>query len=250
MKPRWSTRLLRELAFIVIIGTPVLLFFLVMAPRSHAAHLLRQLRTVQVEQTRFTAIEALARAYGDSAACVGDNCLFQFQNAWLHWLRLAPHTEFSVMIRREGGASDPGGGVVGSMDMAMLVSPNTYTNRGGAIASAMVFDHMDADGLPPYDAAITFDSKGQPGRTVVRMSPRASAGEQRRAHEFNLGCLTRIGGCRTSRQLLPAVWRGVRRIQTVRLAPPLRGAAPRASRWSASPRPRPLITSQTAAAVN
>lgn len=215
MASRWRIRVLRELAFIVIIGTPVLLFFLVMAPRSHAARLLGQLRTVQVQHTQFTAIQKLAREFGGSAACVGDNCLFQFQNAWLHWLRLAPRTEFSVMIRREGGASDPGGGVVGSMDMAMLVSPNSYTNQGGAIASAMVFDHMDADGLPPYDASITFGSNGQPGRTVVRMSPRASAGEQRRAHEFNLGCLTRIGGCRTSRELLPTVWRGVRRIQTV-----------------------------------
>lgn len=210
---------MRELAFVVIIGTPVLLFFLVMAPRSHAARLLGQLRAVQVEHTPFHAIEGLAQEYGNSAACVGDNCLFQFQNAWLHWLRLAPRTEFSVMIRREGSGREAGGGVVGSMDMAMLVSANAYTNAGGPIASAMVFDHMDADGLPPYDAAITFGSDGKPGRTVVRLSPRASAGEQRRAREFNLGCLTRIGGCRTSRELLPSVWRGVRRIQTVASKP-------------------------------
>ncbi|MGH9412349.1 MAG: hypothetical protein ACRD0Y_01285 [Terriglobales bacterium] len=208
-------RLLKELAFVVIIGTPVLLFFLVVAPRSHASHLLRQLRAVEVEHTQFNSVEALARAYGSSAACVGDNCLFQFQNVWLHRLRLAPRTEFSVMLRRQGSESDAGGGVVGAMDMAMLVSPDAPSDAGGAIASAMVFDHIDADGLPPYDASITFGSNGKPGRTVVRMSPHASAHERRAAREFNLGCLTRIGGCRTSRQLLPTVWRGARRIQTV-----------------------------------
>ncbi|MGH9486601.1 MAG: hypothetical protein ACRD04_03315 [Terriglobales bacterium] len=212
MKSSWKLRLLRELAFVVIIGTPVLLFFLVMSPRSHATRLLRQLRAVEVSQTQFEKVQTLAQHYGSSAACVGDNCLFQFQNAWLHWLRLAPMTEFSVMVRRHGEATDAGGGHVGAIDMAMLVSRNW--DQGGAIASALVFDQMDEQGLPPYEASIVFGADGQPGRTVVRMTPRASRGLRRSAREFNLGCLTRIGGCRNSHQLLPNVWRGARRIQS------------------------------------
>lgn len=215
MKGRFRTRLLKELAYIVIIGTPVLLFFLVMSPRSHATRLLRQLRAVEVNQTSFHAVEALARQYTPAAACVGDNCLFQFQNLWLHWLRLAPRTEFTVMVRRAGSPDDPGGGRVGMLDMAMLVSQDAGpSNAGGAIASALVFDEMAGDGMPTYQASITFTSAGQPGRTVVRLSPRAKASQRREARAFNLGCLTRIGGCRTSRQLLPTVWRGAARIQS------------------------------------
>ncbi|MGH9467143.1 MAG: hypothetical protein ACRD1Y_07285 [Terriglobales bacterium] len=210
----WPRKILKEAAFVVIVGTPVLLFFLVMAPRSHATRLLRQLRAVEINQTHFRKVETMARQYGPSAACVGDNCLFQFQNVWLHRLRLAPRTEFSVMVRRVGSPGDPGGGRVGSLDMAMLVRAGSSSDSGGAIASALMFDRMSERGFPDYAASITIGSNGRAGRTVVRLSPRASARLRRLAREFNLGCLTRIGGCRTSRQLLPTVWSGAERIHT------------------------------------
>lgn len=161
-----SRRLLRELAYVVVLGTPVLLFFLVAMPRSHAARLLRRLHAVQVSHTHFQKVEQLATQFGANAACVGDNCLFQFQNTWLHWLRLAPATQFSVMMQRRGSPSDPGGGEVGAVDMAMLVSRSS--DPGEAIASALVFDR--ADGSGPYRASITFGADGKPGRTVVRKS--------------------------------------------------------------------------------
>ncbi|MGH9475208.1 MAG: hypothetical protein ACRD1C_02625 [Terriglobales bacterium] len=215
MPNRWSIRLLKELAFVVIIGTPVLLFFLVMSPRSHATRLLRQLRVVEVNRTSFHQVEALAAQYSPAAACVGDNCLFQFQNLWLHWLRLAPRTEFTVMLRRAGSSDDPGGGRVGVLDMAMLVSQDmSATNAANDIASALMFDEMSEQGVPSYRATINFNNGGQPGRTVVRLSPRAKASQRRQARGFNLSCLTRIGGCRTSRQLLPTVWQGAQRIQS------------------------------------
>jgi hypothetical protein len=211
MKPGWRRRIVVELAWLVVLGTPVLLFFLITMPRSHAARLMRELKDVEVSQTRFRAVEALARQYGDDAACVGDNCLFQFQNVWLHRLRLAPRTEFTVMVRRHGSADEDGGGEVGVLDMAMLVSPDG--NSGGAIASALVFEHMVGDGAP-WNASITLDANGRPVRTVVEFSPQASLGHRREARSFNLACLTKVGGCKSSRELLRGVWDSARRVQS------------------------------------
>lgn len=214
-------RLLRELAYVVVLGAPLALFFLVAMPRANAAKLLKGLGAVQVSHTHFAQVEQLAAQFGSHAACVGNNCLFQFQNQWMHWLHLAPLTEFSVMVQRQGSPGDPGGGEVGALDMAMLV--NSSVGDGGAIASAVVFERS-AGGA--YDASITFGADGKPGRTVVTMAPGVSPRQRARARAFNLACLTRIGGCRTSRDLLPGVWQGARRIQSVGLE----NQAP-ASRW-------------------
>ena len=211
MKQGWRRRIAIELAWLVVIGTPVLLFFLITIPRSHAARLLRELKDVQVSQTQFRAVEALAQQYGDDAACVADNCLFQFQNTWLHRLRLAPRTEFTVMVRRHLNPGDTGGGQVGILDLAMLVSPNG--DGGGAIASALVFEHMTGDGAP-WNASITLDPGGRAVRTVVELSPQASLGHRREARSFNLACLTKLGGCKSSRELLRGVWDSARRIQS------------------------------------
>lgn len=223
MSTPWRHRLLRELAYVVILGTPVALFFLVAMPRSHAVNLLRALAPVRVNQTAFNRVEKLAASYGHDAACVSDNCLFQFQNQWLHRLHLAPLTEFTVMLQRAGDASDPGGGTVGAIDMAMLV-----TRRGadapapdGPIATALVFDRPVPGPDGPYDASITFEPDGRPDRTVVMLSPASTARERTRARAFNLRCLTRIGGCKTSRDLLPSVWQGAHHIQSVVLTPEL-----------------------------
>jgi len=216
--------LLRELAYLVILGTPLALFFLVAMPRSNAVRLLKALTPVRVNHTAFNQVESLANRYGGYAACVGDNCLFQFQNEWLHRLHLAPRTEFTVMLQRAGSPGDPGGGTVGAMDMAMLVSADSGQDGspGGAIASALVFDRSEVGPDGPdgaYQASITFEADGRPDRTVVMLTPGATARQRTRAREFAMGCLTRLGGCKTSHDLLPSVWQGVNRIQSVGLLP-------------------------------
>lgn len=214
-RPLWHLRLARELAYVIILGTPVLLFFLIAQPRSQAGRLLSQLNAVEVNRTHFRQIERLATQFGGNAACVADNCLFQFQNAWLYRLHLAPQTEFSVMIERSGSPSDVGGGGVRAIDMAMLVSRSNVDDFPGSstIASALVFDRRGFTGERPFQASITFGVNGVPGRTVVRIAPAATASQRARARGFNLRCLTRIGGCKTSRELLPGIWNGAERIQ-------------------------------------
>lgn len=214
MRPGWQRRLLRELAFVVVLGTPLLLFFLIASPRANAVKLLRDLNAVQVNRTHFHQVETLAAGFGSQAACVGDNCLFQFQNLWLHRLHLAPLTEFTVMVERGGAPTDPGGGEVRAIDMAMLVRS---APEGGSVTSALVFDRGDEPGGPPYQASVVIGRDGRPGRTVVLLSPHASARQRARARAFNLRCLTRIGGCATSRDLLPGVWQGARQIESVGL---------------------------------
>lgn len=208
-------RLLRELAYVLVLGTPVVLFFLIATPRSNAVKLLKRLSAVQVNRTHFNQVERLAADFNGYAACVGNNCLFQFQNEWLHRLRLAPRTEFTVMLHRGGDVSDAGGGEVAAIDMAMLVSRDL---PGGAIASALVFDRGEMHPGGPYQASITFEANGRPDRTVVTLSPGATTRQRQSARAFNLRCLTRLGGCKTSRELLPRVWQGARHVQSVQNA--------------------------------
>ncbi|HEY7855240.1 MAG TPA: hypothetical protein VIC32_02260 [Terriglobales bacterium] len=220
-------RLLRELAYIIVFGSPLVLFFLIAMPRSNAARLTKSLESVAVNRTKFNDVERLATRFNGYAACVGDNCLFQFQNSWLHRLHLAPMTEFSVMVQRVGHASDPGGGEVGAIDMAMLISGDGQARSGeGAIASAIVFDRGEIGPSGPYTASINIGLDGRPDRTVVTLSPGATARQRTRARAFDLRCLTRIGGCKDSHQILPEVWNGARRIES---AKSLIGAGPSAA---------------------
>lgn len=219
MNAAWKRRLAQELAFIVLLGTPIGLFLLIASPRARAVKLLRQMSAIQLNRTHFQQAQTLAAQFGGQAACVGDNCLFQFQNVWLHRLHLAPLTEFTVMLVRGGSASDPGGGSIGAVDMAMLVSA---PEPAGPIASALVFERAGGRGDTPFQASVTIASDGHAGRTVVVMTPAASPRERARARDFNLRCLTRLGGCKSSRELLPGVWNGARRIERVQAGWPAR----------------------------
>ncbi len=223
---RLRRRLLRELAFVLVLGAPLVLLVLIFAPRNDAGRLLRSLSPVRVAQTPFDRIERLATQFGASGACVGDECLFQFQNTWLYRLHLAPVTQFSVLLRRHGSPGDPGGGTVGSLDFSMLVvrSPGV----GDAIASALVFERAGPQPGGPFQVSVLINHRGVPGRTIVRLASGATALQRRAARAFNLRCLTRLGGCTSSRQLLPEVWRGARRIQSVR------GPAPASSALAAA----------------
>ncbi|MGH7914609.1 MAG: hypothetical protein ACREPW_08170 [Candidatus Binataceae bacterium] len=203
--------------FVVLLGTPIALFLLIASPRASAVKLLKQLNSIRVNRTHFQQAERLAAQFGGQAACVGDNCLFQFQNLWLHRLHLAPLTEFTVMLVRGGSPSDPGGGSIGAVDMAMLVNAPA---QAGPIASALVFERAGGRSDTPYQASVTIASDGHAGRTVVVMTPAASAREKARARAFNLRCLTRLGGCKSSRDLLPGVWSGARRIERVQAGAP------------------------------
>ena len=216
---RFRRRWLWEIALALLLAAPLALWLLILAPRSNALKLLQRLDQIQVSRTSFNQVQRLASQFGGDAACVGDNCLFEFQNVWLYRLHLAPITEFSVMMQRGGSPADPGGGRVAVIDMAMLVSRDF--NGRGTIASALVFDHDRGVG-GPFQASITFTADGRPDRTVVQISPAATASQRGQARNFNLQCLTRIGGCRDSHQLLPDVWNGARHLDDVQLPLPSR----------------------------
>jgi len=61
-------RLLKEIAFVLIVGVPVLLFFLATRPRANASRLLKQLHSVEVGTTPFRTVEALAQRFAPFGA--------------------------------------------------------------------------------------------------------------------------------------------------------------------------------------
>lgn len=185
---------------VVALGALIALILLVTMPRAEAARAQVALQAMTVGQTHFQGVEQLAQEFGGNALCVGDNCVFQFRNRWLHWLHLAPLTQFSVKVHRQGSAWDPGGGSVGAMDWAMLVNRDPLGS--GIVASALVFERTGA-AADPFRVNAVMGTGGRPRRTTVMLAPNASPTQRAQAVAFNLRCLTRIGGCRASSELLP-----------------------------------------------
>ena len=58
----------------------------------------------------------------------------------------------------------------------------------------------------PYEVRLRRNHVGRLWRAFVTLSPESSAKEREAAFAFNLNCLSKIGGCKDSRELNPRVW--------------------------------------------
>ncbi len=47
----------------------------------------------------------------------------------------------------------------------------------------------------------------QPWQAMVLLTPQATPSERKAAFAFNLNCLSKLGGCKDSKDLLPSAWR-------------------------------------------
>lgn len=175
-------------------------------PRQQAAKFLRQVQTLEIGRTAYSQVQQLVAEYPGESRCFEDDCSVRFDNSWMHRLGLAPVTQFQVMLhRRESRLS--------GINLAMMVAGPSLQQPPRA--TAMVFDGPQQGDAQPWRAVITDDAHGAPVKTFVQMSPQAPAAGRQAAFAFNLDCLTKRGGCQTSRDLLPGVWQNASRIQWV-----------------------------------
>lgn len=118
--------------------------------------------------------------------CTSDHCdfRFSFQNIWLHRLLLAPLTELGAEIQVRGGKVD-------STNVGLLVGPR------GAVALTV----QDCSGRQKT----AIPGRRDPLITLVEIAPTATPAQHRGAFAFNLTCLSKIGGCKNSYQLLPSL---------------------------------------------
>ncbi len=204
-RPARARRLFVAFVILVLLVTAAL-YRAIEQPRWQAAKLLQQTQALQIGHTPFSQIEQLITEYPGRNTCYEDDCSVRFDNAWMHRLGLAPVTQLQVILhRRESRLS--------GINAAMMVADKSLQQQ--PLATAMVFDSPQQGSSPAWRAVITDDATRRPVKTFVQMSPQATADQRRASFGFNLGCLTRRGGCQTSRDLLPGVWQNASRIDWV-----------------------------------
>src|SRR5262249_63497 len=118
-------------------------------------------------------------------------------NRWLRRLRLAPHTEFRVTI---------------AFDDEVVTDKRAYEIVSTTGCAAEVVEKKRGSGtpsgfpLPPSHRVLFWPSASAGNVTRIRIENDDTYGEKERQNdwEFDLSCMTRIGGgCRDARLMLP-----------------------------------------------
>jgi hypothetical protein len=116
---------------------------------------------------------------------------YHFDNTGVRVLRLVPPTGFYFSFDFHNGLLTGKKAVLGQ-DVCCV-----------ALVRETRFDPGERAGIPAYELI----PNGAPYKVLVKLDTRATDEERRIAYQFNLGCLTTVGGCKDAHELLPSVWR-------------------------------------------
>src|SRR5579863_6753455 len=122
--------------------------------------------------------------------CVADKCdyTFAFKNTWLSRLRLAPFTDFAAEIKVRNG-------------QAAMRIVDYVCKRGDSGFIASVVDDSTGELRGGFPASRNIQ------KTIIILTSESTTAQRKQAYAFNLVCLSKIGGCKDSFELLPGPWR-------------------------------------------
>jgi hypothetical protein len=128
--------------------------------------------------------------------CRPSDCVYRVavSNRLLAVLHLAPYTEMESHFWVRNG--------VVLMDM---LNYTTTVNRRNTVVSHVQIDFCgdcQSFSIHPWDAASPLDTNG-----IVEIGSAVSAQSRRTVLSLNTDCLTKLNGCQSVADLLPAVWR-------------------------------------------
>jgi len=164
-----------------------------------AKRCLHDVLMLRVGESSFQDVMRMARPYASHRltyppACGPEECelTFTFQNKWPAKLRLAP--------------------LVGLM-IKVVVSKGTMQSLG---ANLLEYD----DSQLMFEARVSESSKEamnvpeafrfacpDPSGVFVSLTPNATMEERQRAFDFNLDCLSKLGGCNGASEYVPPMWK-------------------------------------------
>jgi hypothetical protein len=130
--------------------------------------------------------------------CDPDNCAygFEIENAPLYQLGLAPWTAYKVHLATEDRKL-----TFISLTLTTVTGRSFFTgwesNTGSEVYSASILRCLR---VKP-EISLQFLTPEKPWRAVAKLPPKSKPN-----YALNLGCLSRIGGCKDGRELLPAAW--------------------------------------------
>ncbi len=179
--------------------------------RRKVERLLGEIRALKVGDSNLDKLCQLVERYNgsvrDGAKCKTSTCTMKISitNESLSKYHLAPWSGFGVEFIIKQGRTVHLGLELWSNARGMsyyykrLVSGQ---ETGFGCFAGVLDDSADSDSY--HTGSESFVRKG-PDRIIVRLTP-TDAAMRKKAQEFNLGCLSKLGGCRTPKEILPALY--------------------------------------------
>jgi hypothetical protein len=189
----------KTLFCVVTVATfPALLFAYGVTVRRRASTLLAEVKGLSRATDPTSQFQTLKRKYRDrfkpSDPCTPEHCYYEIvvNNRALAMLGLVPYTELKVYFQLNHGSLT-----------RTLVEYRAALHNG---TSPVVHVQDDlVDGVEFY--MNPNDSAGQAVSNGLITIGRSTTEDQRnRAFSLNLACLTKVGGCKDGRNLLPGIW--------------------------------------------
>ena len=174
------------------------------ATKVKAEHFLANLRHLEVGNSTMQDVREPADEYGGkwhrgltshdvppcgSGASVVD---FVFENLWMHWLVRAPLTRFSATIYLKD-------------DLMCFRTAGIFDTAGG-------FAGFDVQEFRESPLPGSFRLHLNPFKTIITMTVAATPSQRMAAYSINLDCLTKLRGCRDTREMAPEVWQNSREV--------------------------------------
>lgn len=195
----------------------VLAFLMVVLPvfrkRVEAGRILNEVRNERWSSVNFEKAREISERYGghpgifgrDNASCAASSCRFDIavSNFPMDYLHLAPKTGFYVSIHLQNNR------------VTTISSDLLSTIIGGsppqpAPLGATVVEDIGETGIsaPGFRSAVSTDRVAGASTINVALNASATAAERRTAYDFNLSCLTKLGGCKYAGDFLPRAMGG------------------------------------------
>ncbi len=117
---------------------------------------------------------------------------FVFENRWIHWGLFAPQTTFFADIDLKDNC-------------VCFRSMGLITTAGG-------FHGVQVQEFREGRISRSFEVGLNLYRTLITMTAAATTAQRTAAYSVNLDCLTRLRGCRDTREMAPTVWQNSREV--------------------------------------
>jgi hypothetical protein len=174
--------------------------------RMKAGRLLNEVRAERWSSVNFEKAKEISERYGghpgifgrQGVPCSVNTCRFDIavSNFPMNYLHLAPKTAFYVSLHLQ-------------MDRVTAVSSDLLsTVIGGsppqpAPLGATVVEDIGETASPGFRSTLNTDAVAGASTISVALNASATSEERRTAYDFDLGCLTKLGGCKHAGDFLP-----------------------------------------------
>lgn len=174
------------------------IWWVTLGTQKAAEALLGDVRHLRAGESTFSDARNFSSKYArylsvDSSSCSQMSCnfSFSFDNRWLHNIRFTAYTLFTCQI-------------VVTSDRVTWMELMMATDAGSRV---FIEQFPSAGRLAPYKSGgkMTTSAPWHAILIDVQFTPDASTSLKENALAFNLPCLTKLGGCRYSEEMLPQV---------------------------------------------